>query len=90
MLKSTAPVELEDVVLGQYVGDPEASDEDARQGYLDDPTVPKGSVTPTFAAAVLRINNERWQVVVTTDHGGENTDHGGNCEACERIFWQLQ
>ncbi len=32
-------------------------------GYLDDPTVPKGSVTPTYAAAVLRINNERWDGV---------------------------
>ena len=31
--------------------------------YLDDPTVPKGSVTPTYAAAVLRINNERWDGV---------------------------
>ena len=25
--------------------------------------MPKGSVTPTFAAAVLRINNERWEGV---------------------------
>jgi len=33
------------------------------KGYLDDPTVPAGSVTPTFAAAVLRINNERWSDV---------------------------
>lgn len=29
-------------------------------GYLDDPTVPKGSKTPTFAACRLHINNERW------------------------------
>ena len=28
-------------------------------GYLDDPTVPKGSKTPTFATCVLRIHNER-------------------------------
>ena len=63
VLKSTAPLELSDMVLGQYVGDPDSSDPDARMGYLDDPTVPKGSVTPTFAAAVLRINNERWEGV---------------------------
>jgi glucose-6-phosphate 1-dehydrogenase len=39
------------------------SDNDSRQGYLDDPTVPKDSVTPTFATAMLRINNERWEGV---------------------------
>ena len=63
VLKSTPPIVMEDVVLGQYVGDPQAEDKDAREGYLDDPTVPKGSVTPTFAVAVMRINNERWDGV---------------------------
>jgi len=29
-------------------------------GYLDDPSVPKGSRTPTYAAAVLFIQNRRW------------------------------
>lgn len=32
-------------------------------GYLDDPTVPAGSTTPTYALAVLRIKNERWDGV---------------------------
>ena len=63
VLKSIPAIVMEDVVLGQYVGNPEATDEDAKLGYLDDPTVPSGSVTPTFAAAVLRINNERWDGV---------------------------
>jgi glucose-6-phosphate 1-dehydrogenase len=63
VLKCIPPVRLEDVVLGQYLADPEGDTEDARMGYLDDPTVPKGSKTPTFAAAVLRINNERWDGV---------------------------
>lgn len=53
---------LNDVVLGQYIGNPEGEGE-AKIGYLDDPTVPAGSVTPTYAAAVLRINNERWDGV---------------------------
>lgn len=53
---------LNDVILGQYVGNPEGEGE-AKIGYLDDPTVPAGSVTPTYAAAVLRINNERWDGV---------------------------
>merc|ERR1712186_221413 len=38
-------------------------DEDGRLGYLQDPTVPEGSTCPTFASAVLRINNERWDGV---------------------------
>ena len=39
------------------------TDEESRKGYLDDPSVPKGSITPTFATAVLWVNNERWQGV---------------------------
>merc|ERR1719290_860760 len=54
---------MDDVVLGQYVGDAGSNDADARLGYLDDKTVPTGSTCPTFASAVLRINNERWDGV---------------------------
>lgn len=43
------PIAPEEVVLGQY------------DGYRDDPTVPDGSSTPTFATVVLRIHNERWE-----------------------------
>ncbi|XP_022060897.2 glucose-6-phosphate 1-dehydrogenase-like [Acanthochromis polyacanthus] len=62
VLKSIAPVTMSDVVLGQYVGDPEGEGE-SKLGYLDDPTVPKGSCTPTFATAVLYVQNERWDGV---------------------------
>lgn len=41
VLKSISQVELDNVVLGQYVGNPEGQG-DEKQGYLDDPTVPKG------------------------------------------------
>ncbi|XP_063941790.1 glucose-6-phosphate 1-dehydrogenase 6, cytoplasmic-like isoform X1 [Daucus carota subsp. sativus] len=51
VLQSVAPIKDEEVVLGQY------------DGYLDDPTVPDGSNTPTFATIVLRIHNERWEGV---------------------------
>lgn len=50
---------MSDVVLGQYVGDPEGEG-DAKLGYLDDPTVPAGSTQATFTAAVLYVHNERW------------------------------
>ena len=62
VLKCVPPLRLEDMVLGQYVGNPDGEGE-AKLGYLDDPTVPKDSTTPTYATAVLRINNERWDGV---------------------------
>ena len=62
MLKCIRAVKLENVVLGQYVGDPDGEGE-AKQGYLDDPSVPPGSTTATYALAVLFVNNERWDGV---------------------------
>ena len=62
MLRSIRPIQLEDVVLGQYVGNPNGEG-DAKLSYLDDQTVPKGSRTPTFAMAVMYIRNERWDGV---------------------------
>lgn len=59
VLRCIAPVQLEDCVLGQY--GPNAAG--TKPGYLDDTTVPRGSVTPTFATAVLHINNSRWRGV---------------------------
>ena len=62
VLRSIRPIQLDDVVLGQYVGNP-SGEGDAKLGYLDDQTVPKGSRTPTFAMAVMYIRNERWDGV---------------------------
>ena len=59
VLRSISPLKMDDVILGQYQGDPNGEGE-AKDGYLDDPTVPKGSITPIFAMAALRINNEQW------------------------------
>merc|ERR1711953_1224218 len=63
VLKAIPALAMSSCVLGQYEGDPDSEDPDARLGYLDDKTVPEGSTCPTFAAAVLRINNERWDGV---------------------------
>jgi len=62
VLKCIQPLSLDDVVLGQYVGNPDGTG-DELLGYCDDKTVPVGSTTPTFATAVLKINNERWDNV---------------------------
>eukprot|EP01100_Stratorugosa_tubuloviscum_P002378 TRINITY_DN1553_c0_g1_i6.p1 TRINITY_DN1553_c0_g1~~TRINITY_DN1553_c0_g1_i6.p1 ORF type:complete len:574 (-),score=262.87 TRINITY_DN1553_c0_g1_i6:50-1693(-) len=56
LLRSVAQLKLEDVVVGQYG----PSKDQTKKGYLDDPTVPRGSITPTFATAVLHVNNARW------------------------------
>jgi len=62
VLKCIPAVVLENMVLGQYIGDPQGQG-DAKVGYLDDPSVPKGSVTATYATTVLFIKNERWEGV---------------------------
>ena len=72
VLKSMSRVSLDDVVTGQYVGrtDGKAS----FPGYLDDETVPKGSLCPTFAAAALHINNARWDGVPFLMKAGKALD----------------
>lgn len=57
VLRTIPPITREDTLLGQYVG------ANGKPGYLDDATVPKGSVCPTFATTVLWIHNERWEGV---------------------------
>lgn len=57
VLRCVKPIELQDVLIGQYVGNGESP------GYLDDKTVPKGSLCATYAAMVLWIDNERWDRV---------------------------
>ena len=49
VLNSIPPIDLSDVVLGQY------------ENYADDPTIEnKDTNTPTFAVIRLKINNPRW------------------------------
>ncbi|ESL05841.1 glucose-6-phosphate 1-dehydrogenase [Trypanosoma rangeli SC58] len=59
VLRQVEPVTPENCVLGQYT----ASADGSMPGYLDDPTVPKGSRCPTFAVMRLYINNDRWHGV---------------------------
>ena len=61
VLRSMKPLQLEDVIVGQYKGHSKGGK--SYPAYTDDPTVPKGSITPTFAAAALFINNARWDGV---------------------------
>ncbi|VDK49897.1 unnamed protein product, partial [Gongylonema pulchrum] len=63
VMKCIKPVKMEDIILGQYVRDPQAKEGDACLGYRDDKDVPEDSVTPTYALAVLKVDNERWDGV---------------------------
>lgn len=53
LLRCIPPVKVSDAITGQYVAHA------GQEGYLDDPTVPAGSKTPTFAACKLFIHNDR-------------------------------
>jgi glucose-6-phosphate 1-dehydrogenase len=61
VLGSVPPVSLSELVLGQYTG----STRDGRYcpGYREDKTVAADSFTPTYGAAVLKVENDRWKGV---------------------------
>jgi glucose-6-phosphate 1-dehydrogenase len=61
VLRKISPLLLDDIVVGQY----SAAEWKGRPyiGYHDDEMVSDESITPTFGAAVLQIDNERWKGV---------------------------
>ncbi|XP_042057273.1 glucose-6-phosphate 1-dehydrogenase, chloroplastic-like isoform X1 [Salvia splendens] len=61
VLRSMRPIHVDDVVVGQYKGHTRGGQ--SYPGYTDDKTVPEDSLTPTFAAAALFIDNARWDGV---------------------------
>lgn len=61
MLRSMRQLQIDDLTTGQYKGHTKGGK--TYPGYTDDPTVPKDSLTPTFAAAALFIDNARWDGV---------------------------
>jgi glucose-6-phosphate 1-dehydrogenase len=61
VLRSMRIIQLNDVVVGQYKSHTKGGIN--YPSYTDDKTVPKDSLTPTFAAAALFIDNARWDGV---------------------------
>ena len=57
-----ATIDIKDVVLGQYVGNPNGEGK-SKIGYLEETGVKKGSTTASFALVALHINNDRWKGV---------------------------
>ncbi|KAJ1825275.1 Glucose-6-phosphate 1-dehydrogenase [Coemansia sp. RSA 2671] len=70
VLSRILPLQLEDTMLGQYVGTKDGS----KPGYKDDKTVPKDSITPTFAQCVLHVDNDRWRGVPWVIKAGKALD----------------
>jgi len=61
VLRSIAPLTLDNLVIGQYGASVRAGRH--LPAYVDDETVADDSITPTYAAARLVIDNPRWQGV---------------------------
>jgi len=59
VLKQILTLDMSDLVLGQYCNNSLETDP-IKVGYTQHSYIPKDSLTPTFAMAVLRINNKRW------------------------------
>ncbi|GMM55164.1 hypothetical protein DAKH74_017800 [Maudiozyma humilis] len=72
VLKSIAPIDTSDVILGQYG----KSEDGAKPAYLDDDTVQKDSKCVTFAALTFHINNERWDGVPIIMRAGKALNAG--------------
>jgi len=72
LLRSIRPISIDDVVIGQYKG--HESGGKKYPSYLDDATVPKGSLCPTFAALAFFIDNSRWDGVPFLMKAGKALD----------------
>ncbi len=72
VLRCVPPPKLKDFVLGQY----SASEQRGREcpSYIEDPSVPNDSLTPTFAAARLQIDCPRWEGVPFLISAGKGVD----------------
>uniref|UniRef100_A0A7S0REG9 Glucose-6-phosphate 1-dehydrogenase n=1 Tax=Pyramimonas obovata TaxID=1411642 RepID=A0A7S0REG9_9CHLO len=72
VLRSMRVPTLDDLVVGQYKS--RTTGGKTLPSYLDDPTVPSGSLCPTFAALALFIDNPRWDGVPFMMKAGKALD----------------
>lgn len=70
LLRHVAPLTLDDLVVGQYG----ASASGRQPAYVAEPTIPPDSLTPTYAAALLKIRNPRWEGVPFLIEAGKAMD----------------
>ncbi|MBN1558317.1 MAG: glucose-6-phosphate dehydrogenase [Lentisphaerae bacterium] len=76
VLRNIPPLTAADVVVGQYTG----TERNGRRirGYTEEDAVADDSLTPTFAAATLRIRNRRWDGVPFRIRAGKALDERVN------------
>ena len=60
-VRAIPPIGIEDMVVGQYMAG--SVNGRAHMGYFEEKGVAKDSITPTFAAAHVRVRNRRWDGV---------------------------
>lgn len=72
VLKAIAPLNHDDILLGQYT----KLEDGSKPGYLDDSTVDPNSKCVTYAAIGLQIQNERWDGVPFVLRAGKALDEG--------------
>ena len=61
VLKSIKPLSLNNITIGQYTAGEYKGVK--HTSYKDEDSVPADSTTPTYASAILNIDNERWRGV---------------------------
>lgn len=72
LLRRVPPLKLADLVIGQYGRS--VKGERTFPAYVDEETVADDSITPTFAAAGLKIENRRWDGVPFLMIAGKGLD----------------
>ncbi|GEM_PF-775655 len=72
VLRAMPPLTLSDLVVGQYRG--RAQGNGRINSYTEEEGVPPDSITPTYAAAALRVNNNRWDGVPFLMRAGKGLD----------------
>jgi len=76
VLRAVKPLRENDIVLAQYtkpkVTDPKTK---VQVAYTEEPDVAKNSLSPTYAAAVMYVNNQRWSGVPFLLRAGKGLEH---------------
>lgn len=75
-VRAIPPLKLDDLVIGQYTAVPRASSRIglSQPGYREERGVPPDSITPTYAAMELRLENDRWRGVPFLVRVGKGLD----------------
>mmetsp|Transcript_21552 Transcript_21552/g.41155 ORF Transcript_21552/g.41155 Transcript_21552/m.41155 type:complete len:603 (-) Transcript_21552:81-1889(-) len=76
LLKAIKPITMKDCFLGQFGPNTWSTCgmEHKEPGYLDDKGVPIDSKCPTYAAVVLKVDNDRWRDVPFLFRAGKGLD----------------